>query len=327
METSLTNNVDVSTALEIAKSHFKAKRWRELKLVSQRVIEARPVQLEAFEWLALAEMELGNYAQSIVFTEKALAVDPASDFAFSTRIHAFWCAERWQNGKQMLLQAFKSQAYMPESLARIAWCYFQEGDTEQAIQFAKKSLAQCSDSVLAHEVLGNAYYLMGVYESAIPHYEKWSVLAPCVGQAQNNLGAAYLKQGNSHKALVCFEHALLCNPNQAEWMYHAAQTAQLAGKPDLALGYMQRANLLMPDRSDIALAYVELLLEHDEADKALPIAAQWAETEETGYRAMLFMAKSLERLGREEDAKRCYAHLEVASGDTCRAEIAQATES
>ena len=143
-------------------------------------------------------------------------------------------------------------------------------------------------------LIGNCYMQLGDYEKAIAYQEKCTRIAPNYFKAWVNMGFSYKRMGDKDKAFECYETALQYDPQNYAPLYVSLGTCYIeSGKPVSAVEYLEKAQLLDPERADVyaflAIAYA-MEIEPEKSDKAY----QMAET--LGYPNMDKVREQLDKI-------------------------------
>lgn len=125
-------------------------------------------------------------------------------------------------------------------------------------------------------VIGNCYMQLGDYEKAIAYQKKCTNIAPNYFKAWVNMGFSYKHMGDKDKAFECYETALQYDPQNYAPLYVSLGTCYIEkGKPVSAVEYLEKAQLLAPERADIyaflSIAYA-MEIEPEKSDKAYQMA-------------------------------------------------------
>lgn len=111
-----------------------------------------------------------------------------------------------KKGIEMLKEALLSRD-SADARTRLALGYMELGQTEEGIEQAQAVIGLDPDNGLAHETLGQLFYLKGDYAAAIPGLERALVLKPDFDSAYT-LGMAYLQLKQIDRATLLFEEML-----------------------------------------------------------------------------------------------------------------------
>jgi len=126
--------------------------------------------------------------------------------------------------------------------------YFSLGDTEKALEEAKRVTELQPDSVHGWDNLGNAYERADKFDESVAAYQKSIVLSP-TWSAYSNLGNIYFVHKRYDDAVKAFEKATELGPNQELAMGNLADAYRASGQKDKAMATYDKA---------IALAFQDL---------------------------------------------------------------------
>lgn len=126
----------------------------------------------------------------------------------------YYALGRYYHGSQRFGQAMdayrKARMLDPSHVKAanaMAILYTERGEFEKAIALFHELIGKSTDDVYLFSNLGYAYYLKGDYTSALPFFEKATVLDPKNVRAWNNLGNALEKIGELERAHRMHMHA------------------------------------------------------------------------------------------------------------------------
>lgn len=98
----------------------------------------------------------------------------------------------------------------------------------------RKAFTQDSLSVKANLGLGNALYKRGLYDKALPYYQRAIDLGELKGEQaaslMHNLGNALFKKKEYQKSIEAYEQALTHNPSDDETRYNLVKAQKLLPK-------------------------------------------------------------------------------------------------
>jgi tetratricopeptide (TPR) repeat protein len=130
-----------------------------------------------------------------------------------------------------------------------------------AIALYQKALVLKPDYAEAHNNLGSAYLDDGQLDEAVAEFFKALETKPDYVQAQNNLGNAYLQKGQDGEAMKRFSLALEIKPNFALANYNIGNYYLRQKQPERAIARYQEALRSKPDFAqahyNLAFAYLQ----------------------------------------------------------------------
>jgi len=120
----------------------------------------------------------------------------------------------------------------------------------------------------AQNELGIAYLKQGQHQKALECFKRAAKLDPRFAAAHNNLASTLIELGRPEKALASFKSALQLNPSYAEAHQNLGVALRMLRRHDEAIAQFKRALKLKPDYADahnnLGIAFDELN-QHDEA--------------------------------------------------------------
>lgn len=164
-----------------------------------------------------------------------------------------------------------------DNLAREGKDLYKDGNYSQALSSFlaadEKGLKYFKKSEL-YSCIGNCYLKMDDYESSIEYHLKCLEEDPEYFDGWVNLGVAYRKLGNNDKAMTCYEVALNYDPKNesSALLYISLGSLYIElGKPISAINYLEMAQIIYPEQSNIyaylSIAYA-MALEPEKSDTA-----------------------------------------------------------
>jgi adenylate cyclase len=201
----------------------------------------------------------GNYAETIAFFERALALDPQSVEAQSSLASAL---------------AGRVLDEMTDSAA---------GDIARAQELVEQALTTTPRSALAHFAKAQLLRVMGRCKEAIPEYETALASNRNWVNALSNIGRCRIYIGPIEDAIPIQEQAIRLSPHDPEiglWYFRIGQAHLLQSRTDEAIVWLEKARSSAYSKSPgpyrwLASAYA-LKGEPEQAAAALAEAQRWA---------------------------------------------------
>lgn len=122
----------------------------------------------------------------------------------------------------------------------------QRGQTAQAIDAIRRSLALEPRQALAHRDLGNGLQQAGRFEEALAAYDRALALKPDQADAHNNRGIALARLNRMEEALAAYERAIALKPDYAQAHNNRGTALAGLGRAREALADFDRALALDP---------------------------------------------------------------------------------
>ena len=118
----------------------------------------------------------------------------------------------WENANTIVISTLEQSPESPSFITSLGVIYYNQGDTENAINQYKKALELNPDTFVTYNNLGLIYHKQGKYDLAIEEYKKALEIRPDFIGAHNNLGVIYYNQGKLDLAIKEYETVLKINP-------------------------------------------------------------------------------------------------------------------
>jgi tetratricopeptide (TPR) repeat protein len=170
-------------------------------------------------------------------------------------------ASHWRDTRALFLRAaaVTDQDYL--AYYNLGCCAMDQGDYRQAITYFNDALYAKSDSApwanhsRAYNNLGYAYLHEGQITNAVVSFDKALAIQPRYPEAYYNMGRAFLTNGQPDVAADCFQHALALDQNPLIEGALAEACAKMGQFPKAA-DTAQRALQLALNQNNRALAAV-----------------------------------------------------------------------
>jgi tetratricopeptide (TPR) repeat protein len=155
-----------------------------------------------------------------------------------------------------------------DALCLLGEIYYHIEDYESAITYLRKTLQFNHTDALTYYTLANACKKSHLLDDAINYYQKAIDLNHHFEDACYNLGIALKEKGDIEAAIHAFQKASQLNPTSSDVLNNLGLSFHEQGKFDEAITYFQKALQLHPDYT-LAMNNLGLTLhekgEHDEA--------------------------------------------------------------
>ncbi|MCG6945868.1 MAG: tetratricopeptide repeat protein [Deltaproteobacteria bacterium] len=135
-----------------------------------------------------------------------------------------------------LKEAIRLKPDYSDAYNYLGFIYFGRGKVEEAIKYYHKALENelYMNPESAHNNLGLAYLRLKEYHKAMLHLEEAVRLVPDYAIAYNNLGKAYEGLGQYDKARFSYEQAVQFNPQYAEAYLNLGKLLYRSGESNRA---------------------------------------------------------------------------------------------
>jgi Tfp pilus assembly protein PilF len=253
-------------AIAEARAALKAGNVERAGEIAAAILRRDPSNLDALEIQALVAIDRGDDAAAEQALRAAIALAPD---------------RRWPYG----------------DLARLL---LGQGRDEEAEAVARAALAADEANADAHAMLATLLARREMLVPAAAHFERAMALVGAHPDLQLGLGRALLRQGKLGAARPLLEAAATGNPAALEPIAFLAELEERAGRFDLAMQLLDRAEpLAAAANKDVKLQRAAVLERRGEIEAALTILE--SEAELSGG-ALLQRGRLRDRLGRHAEA-------------------------
>jgi Tfp pilus assembly protein PilF len=253
-------------AIAEARAALKAGNVERAGEIAAAILRRDPSNLDALEIQALVAIDRGDDAAAEQALRAAIALAPD---------------RRWPYG----------------DLARLL---LGQGRDEEAEAVARAALAADEANADAHAMLATLLARREMLVPAAAHFERAMALVGAHPDLQLGLGRALLRQGKLGAARPLHEAAATGNPAALEPIAFLAELEERAGRFDLAMQLLDRAEpLAAAANKDVKLQRATVLERRGEIEAALTILE--SEAELSGG-ALLQRGRLRDRLGRHAEA-------------------------
>jgi Tfp pilus assembly protein PilF len=253
-------------AIAEARAALKAGNVERAGEIAAAILRPDPSNLDALEIQALVAIDRGDDAAAEQALRAAIALAPD---------------RRWPYG----------------DLARLL---LGQGRDEEAEAVARAALAADEANADAHAMLATLLARREMLVPAAAHFERAMALVGAHPDLQLGLGRALLRQGELGAARPLLEAAATGNPAALEPIAFLAELEERAGRFDLAMQLLDRAEpLAAAANKDVKLQRATVLERRGEIEAALTILE--SEAELSGG-ALLQRGRLRDRLGRHAEA-------------------------
>jgi tetratricopeptide (TPR) repeat protein len=159
-------------------------------------------------------------------------------------------------------------------LFKLSQAYFASGQKAKGLEVANSLSQLDKDDVRAHFTLGVLLASQDEYSAAIHEFEIADALQPGTLEIVLDLGQAYLKSGDTGRALEALNRALKLRPDSAETLYLIGQAYSDEQKDINALDALVKAHKLAPDNTDVIFLMARLSMKQAFYADAIPLLEQ-----------------------------------------------------
>ena len=156
------------------------KQWEEAKDHFQKAIGAFPKYAEAFNNLALAEIQLKDGKNAVESYRSAIQIDPTLQQANLYLGQFYYENKKYKEAEPYLLRSAADQPKSAQALTALANVQLQNGETELAITNARKvsTLPDHKQYAISHLIVAQALAGKGKDDEIAKEYEKYLKEAP-----------------------------------------------------------------------------------------------------------------------------------------------------
>jgi len=167
--------------LNLSLEYYRARRYAESAVAARESLALRPDYAEAFNNVAAAETELGNWDAAVAAAERATALNP--DFTLAR--NNLGKARRLLDARQRAQQANDEATLIDLSLF-----FYNQGAYGETIAMAMRALEVNPRSTAAYNNICAAYNALEQWDEAVPACEAALEIDPALELAGNNLALA-----------------------------------------------------------------------------------------------------------------------------------------
>ena len=217
-------------------------------------------------------------------------------------------ARAYAEGRMNRPEAAKAFAEKAEALSTDL-CFPNKPEERRILEYAVSLLPAAPK---AHYYLGCLLYDRRQYAAAVSHWQTAAMQLPTLAPAHRNLSIAYFNHGDRALAEGEISEACRLEPGNSRFLLEREQLLRRLGRPvKERLALLEARRELLPDRYALMLAYVSLLNQDGQHERALDLLTHYTfHVWEGGegkvadeYKAALFaLADQALAEGRPEDA-------------------------
>jgi TonB family protein len=153
-----------------------------------------------------------DYSACAQLLEQAVALDPASDYAWNFLGWTYNSLGKYEKAESALRKAIALNPLGTGANNNLGQALAGQKKYEEAIPQFRKQIEINPRDQWAHENLGRMYLLLEQYEKAIPELEIAASIKPDSPYIPYNLGRAYAKTGQPEKAAQSFKRSVDIQP-------------------------------------------------------------------------------------------------------------------
>lgn len=218
-------------------------------------------RLENFLNLALEYIESGFYDDAIAVLKLCPTDSPMKHY------YAAFAYGRLQRADEATCEISKGEAACPD------YCFPSKVSERVILEYV---IATSSDAPMAHYYLAELLYDKRQYAEAIMHWENSAARKPEFALTHRNLSIAYYNHGDQGKAYAEIAKACELEPGNSRFLLEQDQLLNRLGAPHTQrLQILEAHRDILGDRYALELAYVSLLNEDGQYERALEIMKRY----------------------------------------------------
>jgi tetratricopeptide (TPR) repeat protein len=245
----------------LAELYVKTGRIRDAVIEAQDIIKRDPTNLEAHKLLgriylrSLGDMPGGNGSDNVLKLaieqyEQIVKIEPNSvdDHLLLGRLYRY--NSDLQKAENELKIAVKLDPTSEEAVTTLALLYTDEGDTTHALQVLS-GVPDAAKSAKLYAALGAAYEQRKDYKGAIDAFQHAIMLDRDNLDYIRGLAENLLNDGQADRALEQYKIIADANPEDAQTYVRIAEIYRRQQKYDLALENLKKADAMVPDSLEV----------------------------------------------------------------------------
>ncbi len=314
--TSQSNHTTLLNNKAVALSHLK--RYDEVIVACDRVIEMAPKDSFAWKWKANALEKLNQYDEAIVAYDRLIEIDPKDSFAWKWKINAL---EKLNQHDEAIVTYDRLIQIDPKN----SWAREKKANEQESVlkrynnAISYKEIANYDRAIEQDPTDSHTWYKKAValdnlnrYDEAVVAYDRLIEVDPNDGVAWNNKGNALANLKRYDEAISSYDRALEINPqNRFAWKGKAAALERLKRYNEAIVAYdrlieMDPNNRGLRERKSNSInklkQYNKAIASLGIANKAIRKSDQAIEIDHNDSHAWHRKAVALEKLERYDEA-------------------------
>jgi len=275
----------------------------------EAILSRDPEQVDALQLLGVLRQQQGQFAQSVVLLEKAVALRPGEASSHANLAEAYRALGQFERAVGCCRTALHLKREYPEAHNNLGLALQALGQSAEAALAYQAALALRPNFALAHSNLGIALRSLGQLEPAIKHLRTALELNPTLASNWSNLGQTLLDLGRPEEAVTCCRQAVALQPNLPEAHNKLGEALRAAGRFKGAIASYVEAIRLNPGLAQ-AHANVGIALRQDgRLHESPPWFRRATELEPDNLAFQGYLADALTNLDRHPEAIECYRRM------------------
>lgn len=238
----LTNNPDIWVALGLAK--HKLGKSHEAMRCNANALMLFPGHPDALLNNSGIHYDQGNYAEALVWAERAASATPSRAEAFCSKAQALMAMNQISEAVGAYEAAIHLDSSNLSTILRLGAAYSNQKRPEAANEIYRHALRLYPDNAELSSLLGDNCLQIGNLAECINAYQHAIQSDPSREFAWNNLGVALSKLGRHREALECYQEAIKLNPKNSQAIFNSAGALELLRRFDDSKHAYEKAILL-----------------------------------------------------------------------------------
>ncbi|TYQ16723.1 UNVERIFIED_CONTAM: Periplasmic protease [Acetivibrio alkalicellulosi] len=249
--------------------HFLSEYYESLKYYDE-VIGIDPKNLEAHVWKGYTLLELYEYDKAIETADNYLAINDNNLEGYNLKGKAYLYQEKYDDAIKYFQKAINSHwddyDVYEDAHTNIIYALFIQNSLQECIEFSESIIDEFPKLAYIPYYIGECYYVMGEYETAIEYYTKANEIDDDNQFAFVDIGWSYFQLQEYDKALIYANKALDVNSYDfsAQSLSHELEIANLP-EPERIVNFV-RENYLYLDQVEDFDIKADVLLSKSEID-------------------------------------------------------------
>ena len=192
---------------KLAFSYLNNGQLNKAYIELHKALKFNPFNKETLNYLGIVSAKFNKKNDAISYYKRALSVDPDYSEASNNLGVTYAEIEDWDNAIKSFQAALNNPIYRTPGLAysNMGYAYYKKGDYENAEKTLKEAIIRNPVSPRSMYILGLVYSEIGDIYAAIDSFLNAIGILPDYLDAHWELANAYIKTGNSDKALKHFK--------------------------------------------------------------------------------------------------------------------------
>jgi type IV pilus biogenesis/stability protein PilW len=188
-------------------SYLNKNQLKEAYVKFQQAIQINPKDKYSLNALGYISTRFKEYDDAISYYSRAIAIDPNYSEALNNLGVMYIEIKEWDQAAKYFRLALKNPLYLTPDRAYsgLGFALYKKGDYLEAEKTLKESLIRYPDSAQSAHALGLVYMALGKIDPAIETFNKTLDIAPHFIDTHWELAQAYLRVGETRRALDHFE--------------------------------------------------------------------------------------------------------------------------